>query len=119
MQVALAIPAGATTTQTSPDLVNPSSRGVHVVLDLTVNAGGLGSITLTIQGKDPGSKKYYTLLAGAAVTTVSTNVYRVFPKATPAANLVANDGPPELWRIQIAANTANPVTYSVGACTLP
>ena len=32
-----------------------------------------------IQGKDAASGKYYTLLVGAAVTTISTNVYTVYP----------------------------------------
>src|SRR5262245_19038525 len=85
---ALNIPAGATTTQTGPDFSNPAGQGVIVVLDMTTV--GTGSVTLTIQGKDQKSGKDYTLLAGAAVTTNSTNVYTIFPGATAAANVTAN-----------------------------
>jgi hypothetical protein len=112
--VALMPSAAQTTTQTSADQANPNGLMLQVILDLTVNAGGLGSITLTIQGKDPASGKYYTLLAGAAVTAVSTVVYRVGPSLTAAANAVANDFVPAVFRIVVTANNANPVTYSVG-----
>jgi hypothetical protein len=83
-----------------------------VVLDMTVV--GTGSVTLTIQGKDEASGKYYTLLAGAAVTTNSTNVYTVFPGAPATANVSANDIVPRTFRILVTANNANSATYSVG-----
>lgn len=101
-----------TITQTSDDFRNVSSRGIHVVLDMTVV--GTGSVTLTIQGKDVASGKYYTLLAGAAVTTNSTNVYKVGPALTAAANAVANDIVPAVFRLLVTANNANAATYSVG-----
>lgn len=109
--------AGGTTTQTSADFANPNARGVKVVLDTTVI--GTGSITVTIQSKDRASGKYYTLLAGAAVVTNVTNVYTVFPGAPVAANVSANDQLPEVWRIVVTANNANPATYTVGAALLP
>ena len=113
---ALAIPAGATTTQTGPDLTNAGERGVTVTLDMTVV--GTGSVTVTIQGKDPGSKKYYTLLAGAAVITNVTNRYTVYPGGTVAANVSASDSLPETWRILVTAGNANAATYTVGWSTL-
>lgn len=114
--VTLLTASAATTTQQSSDQVNVNARGVKVVLDVT--AAGTGSVSLTIQGKDPASGKYYTLLAGAAVTTVSTNVYTVFPGATSAANVAANDLLPHTWRVQVTANNANPTSYTVGASTI-
>jgi hypothetical protein len=113
---ALAIPAGATTTQTGPPMTTPGVRGVKVCLDVT-NAG-TGSITLTIQGRDPASGKYFTILAGNAVTANGTNVYSVFPGAVGSANAVADDGLPEQWRLLVTANNANPMTYTVGFSTL-
>jgi hypothetical protein len=110
--------AAQTTTQTLADQTNATGRGVQVILDATVNAGGAGSITLEIDGKDPASGKYYSLLTGAAVVTVTTNVYRVYPGLTAAANATANDVLPRTWRVKVTANNANPVTYSVGACVL-
>jgi hypothetical protein len=107
----------ATTTQTGADLANLSHRGVKVVLDMT-NVG-TGSVTLTIQGKDAASGKYYTLLAGAAVITNSTNVYTVFPGAPATANVSANDQLPKTFRILVTANNANAATYTVGVTMLP
>ncbi len=114
--ISLVPSAAYTTTQTSADQTNQRCRGVVVVLDMT--AVGTGSVTLTIQGKDPVSGKYYTLLAGAAVTTNSTNVYRVYPGLAAAANATANDVLPKTWRVVVTANNANSATYSVGAITI-
>lgn len=84
-----------------------------MVLDATVP--GTGSVTLTIQGKDQVSGEYYTLLAGAAVTTDSTNVYKVYPGLVVAANAAANDILTATFRILVTHNNANAMTYSVGA----
>jgi hypothetical protein len=111
-EVVLLASAARTTTETSGDLNNPNCRGIRVILDVTT--AGTGSITVTINGRDPASGKYQLLLAGAAVTTVSTNVYLVFPGATAAANAAANNCVPETFQIVVTANNANTITYSVG-----
>ena len=108
--------AVATATVNGTDQTNYNSRGVTVVLVTTVI--GTGSITLTIQGKDPASGTYYTLLAGAAVVTNTTNRYTVFPGATAAANVSVNDALPYQWRVIVTANNANAATYTVGISTL-
>lgn len=110
--VTLLASTARTTSQTGADTDNLNYRGIHVVLDMTT--AGTGSVTLTIQGKDEASGKYYTILAGAAVTTNSTNVYKVYPGATASANAVANDVIPRTFRIIVTANNANSATYSVG-----
>lgn len=104
--------ASRTTTYTSPDLVLTVERFLQLILDMTVV--GTGSVTVTINGKDPASGKYYLLLAGAAVITNVTNVYRVGPGLVAAANAVANDALPAVIQIVVTANNANPATYSVG-----
>lgn len=101
-----------TTTQVSSDLVNYNARGIHIVLDMTTV--GTGSVTLKIEGKDEVSGKYYTLLEGAAVITNTTNIYKIYPGATVAANLSASDVLPRTFRVTVTANNANPATYSVG-----
>ena len=112
------VPSGAyTTTQTGADQRNPGCRYLSVVLDMT-NVG-TGSVTLTIQGKDAASGKYYPLLAGAAVITNGTTRYLVGPGLTASANAVANDVVPATWRVLVTANNANPATYSVGASLIP
>ena len=75
-------------------------------------------ITLEIDGKDPVSGKYYSLLTGAAVVTNVTNVYRVYPGLTASANATANDVLPRTWRIKVTANNANSATFSVGVMLL-
>ena len=108
-----AITSGSrTTTQTSTDITNTNGRYLHVILDVT--AIGTGSVTLTINGKDATSNKYYPLLVGAAITTNSTNVYRVGPAFAPSVNATANDMIPAILQIVVNANNANAATYSVG-----
>jgi hypothetical protein len=110
--VTLLASAARTTTQTSADLVNSNAKFLHVILDMTTV--GTGSVTVTINGKDPASGKYYLLLAGAAVVTNVTNIYKVGPGLTAAANAAANDFIPAVFQIVVTANNANSATYSVG-----
>lgn len=105
--------AAFTATQNSADLYNSDGRGVVVTLDVTAIVTA-PSITLSIEGKDPASGKYYTLLSGAAVTTVSTNRYRVHPAITETANVDVADLVPFVWRVRIVHGNANSITYSVG-----
>jgi hypothetical protein len=109
--------ASRTTTQTGADITNFQGNSVLiVVLDMTVV--GTGSVTLSIEGKDTASGKYYTILAGAAVITNVTNRYRVSPNLTAAANSIAQDILPRVFRINVTANNANAATYSVGYCLI-
>jgi hypothetical protein len=109
--------AAVTSTQTGATQTNAGFRGVIVVLDMTVV--GTGSVTLTIQGEDTVSGKFYTLLAGAAVITNSTNVYTVYPGVPVSANVSANSPLPRTWRVLVTANNANATTYTVGASLCP
>lgn len=105
--------AARTTTQTSAVLSNLSGKGIVVVVDATVNAGSAGSITVTIKGYDPVSTKTWTILASAALTSVATTILRVYPGLTAVTNLTASDVIPTHFRIDVTANNANPVTYSL------
>lgn len=106
----------ATATQ-ADQTVFGAYRGIVVVLDVTI--AGTGSITLSIEGKDPVSGTYRVILAGAAVTTISTNVYKVYPTITAVANSIAQDFLPSVWRVKVTANNGNTITYSVGAVLVP
>ena len=105
--------AARTVTTSSADQTNYIASGAIIVVDVTVIPSG--SLTLTIEGKDTLSGKYFTLLTGAAISTVSTNVYRVYPALTAVANLVANDIIPRTYRITITAGDATSITYSVAS----
>jgi hypothetical protein len=93
------------------------AAGVAVTVDVTT--AGTGSITCFIEGFDVASGKWWTVLAGAAVTTVVTNTYIVYPGITDAANSRSGLHLPRRWRVRILHNNANAITYSVGASVLP
>lgn len=112
----LLVAAARTTTFTSSDLVNRNGRGLRVVLDMTTV--GTASVTVTINGKDPVSGKYYLLLSGAAVITNSTNVYQLFPGAPVTTNVSANTQLPQTYQVVVTANNANAATYTVSADVL-
>lgn len=103
--------ASLTTTQTLPDQTNTSCRGVKVVLDWL---SGTGSVTLAIQGKDPTSGKYYSILTGTPASIVATTVYTVYPGVTVAANAAVSDILPRVWRAVATANNSLACSYTVG-----
>jgi hypothetical protein len=72
------------------------------------------SVVFTIEGKDPASGKYHTILVSAAIVATGTTVLRVHPDLTAAANTVAKDMVPAVWRIKAVAADTDSITYSVG-----
>jgi hypothetical protein len=120
------LPVGYTTTHTLTaqaagtvngiDQQNAGYRGAVVTVDITAIAAG--SLTVTVQGKDPASGKYYTILAGAALSATGTTVLRIFDGATASANVAVNDVLPAVWRI-IAVVATGPVTATIGVSLIP
>lgn len=99
----------------SGDLDNLAGSAVAFVIDITAITGTTPTATFTVEGKDPISGKYYTILASAALAATGTTVLRVFPGATAAANLSANDFVPKVFRVSCAiAGTTPAVTATVG-----
>ena len=111
------IPAGSTTTQTSPDFRNGNASGVKVVVVTT--AIGTGSVTLSIQARDPGSGSYYTLLTGLPIVSNTTMIYTLAPAVAVVANASARDVLPGTWRLVLTWNNPSPVTCSVGFTMVP
>jgi len=87
---------------------------LHVIIDVTA-VTATPALTVKIQGKDRASGKYYDILVSAAIATVSTTVLKVGPGLTAAANLVANDFLPAIWRVTVTHGDTDSATYSVGA----
>ena len=113
-----------TETPTPMSTVNNTGRdrGLIVVVDTTAVEGAGGdapSTVVTIQGYDSLSAKWYTILASAALTAVGTVVLRVFPGATAASNLTANDVLPNQWRVIATHGNGKTHTYSISAQTIP
>jgi hypothetical protein len=109
----ISLAAAAPATTDSADLTNEVWRGLHVVVDVTA-LGASATLTVTIQGKDPASGKYYTLLASAAIASTGTTVLKVYPGLTAASNLTANDILPMNWRIR-AVGAVAAVTAKISA----
>jgi hypothetical protein len=110
--------AAASTGVNGADMVNEFGRGLHVVVDITAGTGTTPTLTVTVEGKDPASGKYYTLLASSAIAagTPGTTVLKVYPGLTAAANAAANDILPRNWRVKTAiAGTTPAVTATVSA----
>lgn len=108
--------SAAATGGNTADQKNPGCRGVKVVIDITA-IGTTPSLVVTIKFKDPVSGKYLTVLASAAITTVSTVTLTVFPGAPASANVSANDQLPATWRIEWTLSGGT-VTGTIGASYL-
>jgi hypothetical protein len=110
-------------THNSTDQDNLSHRGVQLVVDVTAEAAGGSShaMVVTIQGKDPASGKYYTLLASASITAVGTTVLTVHPSVVASANVAASHALPRTWRVLVThtADGASSMTFSIGANLIP
>lgn len=102
-----------TATENSRDFRNPDGIGAIVTIDCTAITSS-PSVVFTLQGKDPASGKYYTILASAAIVGTGTTTMRVHPDLTAAANTVAKDMMPAVWRIIATAADSDSITYSVG-----
>lgn len=104
----------------SDDMPNVDGRGVRVFAKVTTVGGtDTPSVTFTIEGKDPVSGSYYTLLAGAAIVAAGVATYTVYPGLTPANNVTASNVVPAVFRVKWAiAGTTPAITATVGVCTI-
>lgn len=106
-----------TVTVNTADQDNYGYRGLDLTIDVTASSA-TPSVVFTVQGKDPASGGYYTILASAAITGVGTTTVRVYPGLTAANNTVANFVLPRTWRVNCNHSDADSITYTVGACLL-
>jgi hypothetical protein len=109
--------AAYTTSQTSADITNTGGRGLVVFLNTTVI--GTGSVTVTINGKNPTTGTYYPLLVGAAVVTNTFNTYSVGQGLPATANASANAPVPAVFQVVVTANNANSAVYDVSYLLSP
>jgi hypothetical protein len=92
------------------DVPNPRCRGVKVYITTGAFGSGASAITVTIQGKDPVSGKYYTILTSASLVTnkdisnAAANLLTVYPELAAVANQTAQDVLPPTWRISYQAS---------------
>ena len=104
----------------SVDMVNDCGRNAVVTIDITALAGTSPTLTVTLQGCDPASGKYRTILASTALNAVGTTYLKVSPHLTAAANSVAQDLMPGRYRVQWTLGGTSPnITFSIGVSIIP
>jgi len=103
----------------SANLSNPIGRGAKIVVDITAISGTTPSLTVIVEGLDPVSGKYYTILQSAALTAIGTTVLPIFPGLAAVANVSVNDVLPNSWRVRYDIEGTTPqVTATVAACLI-
>lgn len=100
----------------SPDQLNSRNRGVTVGINVTAMTGTSPALTVTVQGKDPVSGTYYTLLASPSITATGYSTLVVYPGVAVTANQSASVPLPQQWRVLTAVSGTTPaVTATVSA----
>ena len=101
------------------DQINYNARGVKLVIDITALTGVSPTLTVTVQGKDAASGKYYTILASAALAAVATTTLEIYPGIATAANATQGVTLPRVWRVITTITGTTPaVTATVGASVI-
>lgn len=117
--------AARTVTTNSADIINTSYRGAHVIINVTVFT--TGTWTPIIQGKDPQTGNYYTILTGPPIAATGTWILKVYPSRldgysvdpvlgdlTSGVNLyLVDDFLPRTWRISMVGASTPNATFSV------
>jgi len=110
-----------TSSSTSGDYTNYSSKGVTVYWDISVISGS-ETVTLYVRTKDPISGSYRNLIASACLTTASSYTYMIYPNiAAGAEGITETIGYPlpRIWDMNVVHDSGSPFTYSVAYCYLP
>jgi hypothetical protein len=80
-----------------------------------VQSGAGNTLTVNIEGFDPASGKWVTLLTSAGLVAVATTQLHVSPYMTASANVVAQLSLPEVIRVRpVKSGTTTTLTYSIG-----
>lgn len=116
---ALTLVAAAAQTINGNDFTSMQNIGMKLVIDVTAISGTTPGVAFVIEGKDPTSGKYYTILSSAVISAVSTVVLNVFPGLTAVANLKADDIIPTVWRVKaVVTGSGVGLTATVNATLL-
>lgn len=93
----------------------PMTHG-QIIVNVSARTGG--SIVPSIEGYDPASGTWYTILTGTSMSSVSQQVLLVGPNFAATANVSVNNMLPATWRVTLTSSSAN-LTASVGANVAP
>jgi hypothetical protein len=89
------------------------AASMRLGLNVTAASGG-GGVTVTIEGYDPGSDTWFTVLASALKTTVAFTTLLVDARLAASANLIAQAPLPAIVRVKpVGSGTRTTLNYSI------
>lgn len=116
---ALVTLTSATAGGNSADQTNANGRGLQLGINITAITGTSPTLTVTVQGKDPASGQYYTLLQSAALTAAAFTLLTIYPGAPSTANVSTPQVLPRTWRVLYAIGGTTPsVSATVSASVI-
>lgn len=110
---------------TTTDVTNYGARGGNWLIDVT-NISGTPGVTMFVEGKDDNSGKYFTLVSGSKLSTITTELLQVHPSfvsggvQTPrgvGTKFREVEVLPRTWRLNVAQVSGSGfagATYTVG-----
>jgi hypothetical protein len=111
--ITLLASAAITANSQSADQTNSRARGLKVFVATGSFGASESTMTVTIEGKDPVSGTYYTILQSASLSASTFTVLSVYPGLAASANVAANDVLPKTWRVKWNASN-----WGTGGSTL-
>jgi len=97
-----------------------AGRGLDVYIDFTAVSGTSPTFVATVQGKDPVSGAYFTMLTSASLTAGGFTHLQVAPGIAVTANVTASLQMPNSWRIGWTVGGTTPsFTGSITVLPLP
>lgn len=119
LSVVLDVVGDNTATQNSSAFGTLGATGLILRTNVHTVAGATPSLVATIQGWDSGAGVWYTLVAGAAITTGADTgqVLQVDPRVPSAANVVAQRGLPAKCRVQYTTTSGGSAQAFTGEIT--
>ena len=95
----------------------PGNHGCIAILNVSA-VPGVDTVQLVIEGKDPVSGAYYTVLSAAARVATGTDVLQVQPGGAVTANVSANASLPDIYRVKVTHSAGSNFTYSLSVTEL-
>jgi hypothetical protein len=102
-------------TYVSNEYFNPDAKGLRLYIDITVNAGGTGTVTAKVQSKDPVSGNWVDQagMVTSALSAIATTTLTIYPGVTETANVDVAENLGTQWRVSVTVGT-QAVTFSIG-----
>lgn len=110
-RVVIADAVYAATNNSTDQVKTGETDAMHLVINMRI-VPGVQTVTFKVQGKDA-LGNYYDILTSAAIVAVSQVVMKIGRGFLAAANTVANDGLPDVWRVVATHSGAGNFTYNV------